>query len=223
MAILTLATCTVATSAQATPEATELKQGAAFTTSALAGAALGGPVGMILGALGGAYIGEQIKQADEVDTMTQSVAVANEEIERLNAQLVQAREETEKLQQMALESLNTQVLFHTASDQLTERGRDRVERVARLMQQWPQWRIRLDGHADPRGTDEYNNVLSQYRAKAVEEALVAAGVKPERVELYSHGSSRSRADKGDHRAYAAERRVDIDILSGRRKPEVVMN
>lgn len=190
---------------------TELKQGTAFTASAVAGAVLGGPVGMILGALGGAYVGEQIQQADEVQAMNKSLVAAEAEINRLQQQLAFSHQQAEELQELAAESLDLKVLFRKASDTLTEHGRQRVLELASLLKKHPQLNVRLDGYTDPRGTDEYNNVLSHYRAESVRDALVEFGVESGRIEAYSHGSSGSKAAKGDEMAYAAERRVVIDV------------
>ncbi len=205
-------TCSgTALSASTESSSTGLKQGAAFTTSAVAGAALGGPVGFFLGALGGAYMGEQIKQADEAETMSESLAVAKTEIERLHEQLAFNQQRADEFQALAMDSLDLNVLFRTASDTLTEHGRLRVESLANLLQRYPQMQVRLDGHADPRGTDEYNNVLAHYRAQAVREVLINAGVSAERIDTYSHGANRSVAATGDLKAYASDRKVTVDV------------
>ncbi len=203
--------CGLGTSAFAQSSYTDVKQGTVFTSAAVAGAVLGGPLGMMVGALGGAYLGEQIEQADEVDTMSQSLAVAEAEVLRLNQQLSYQREQTQGLQQLAMEALDFRVLFATASDTLTDEGRNKVSKLARVLQRYPQLVVRLDGYADPRGTDEYNNVLSHYRAESVRQALLEAGVEASRIEAFSHGSSHSKAEKGNLQAYAAERRVVIDV------------
>lgn len=202
---------------------TELKQGTAFTTSAVAGAVLGGPVGMILGALGGAYVGEQIEQADEVKTMKQSLASASAELEQLHLQLARSQQAADDFQQLAVESLDLKVLFHTASDSLSEHGALRVKELAGLLRGHEQMQVRLDGYADPRGTDEYNNVLSHYRAEAVRSALIEAGIAANRIELFSHGANQSTASQGDLKGYAAERKVEIDVVVPSANAAVVMN
>ncbi len=201
---------------------TGLKQGTAFATSAVAGAALGGPVGLILGALGGAYMGEQIKQADEVDAMNDSLAVAQQEIERLHQQLAFNQQRADEFQSLAMDTLDLNVLFRTASDKLSEQGRQRVFELANLLNRYSDMRVRLDGHADPRGTDEYNNVLAHYRAQTVRDLLIDSGVAAERIETYSHGADRSNASLGDLKAYAAERKVSIDVSMPKAKPAYVM-
>ena len=201
---------------------TELKQGVTYTTAVVAGAILGGPAGMFAGALGGAYLGEQIGEADKVRDMTESLAQANQRAEDLQQQLVLSNAEVDRIQQFALDILDTRVLFSSGSDELTEPALARVNALAKVLRAYPQMRRRLDGHTDPRGTDEYNNVLSHYRAESVRQALTAAGVSEDKIELYSHGSDGSRAAKGDTQAYAAERRVEIRVTHPRRD-SLVMN
>jgi outer membrane protein OmpA-like peptidoglycan-associated protein len=191
---------------------TELKRGAAFAVSAVTGAVLGGPVGMMVGAWGGAYLGDQLKQADEVESMSDSLATAQKEVEQLHQLLVFHQQQAEELQQLALEVMDLKILFRTGSDTLTEHGQQRVKELAALLARHPQLKVRLDGYADPRGTDEYNNVLAHYRAATVKDALIDTGVKESRIEAYSHGASRSRARQGDLHAYASERRVVIEVL-----------
>lgn len=220
MTAMTLSVSSMA--ATPTDSQTGLKQGAAFTTSAVAGAALGGPVGFILGALGGAYMGEQIKQADEADEMSESLALAQREIDSLHQQLAFNQQRADEFQSLAMDTLDINVLFRTASDTLTDHGRLRVERLAQLLKRYQTIQVRLDGHADPRGTDEYNNVLAHYRAQAVRDQLIDAGVGAERIDTYSHGADRSTAPQGDLKAYAGERKVSIDVSLPVDQPAVVM-
>lgn len=214
IAITTLAlTSLVSTAAvQADNQYTEAKQGATFFTSAVVGAVAGGPVGFIAGALGGVYMGEQIKQADEVDTMSESLAHANDRIANLSQQLMASQHEVRDMQELAFETLSLPVLFQTGSDKLSTRGRQHVYTLAAFLQKYPQYQVNLDGHADPRGTDEYNNVLSKARAEAVKTALEIAGIEGQRILVSGFGSSQSTASKGDLEAYAQDRRVDIDLI-----------
>lgn len=191
---------------------TEVKQGTAFTVSAVAGAVLGGPIGMMLGALGGAYLGDQLKQADKVEIMSESLAIAQAEVEQLHQLLAFNHQHMEQLQQLSLEVMDLKILFRTGSDILTEHGQQRVKELAALLLRQPQLNVRVDGYADPRGTDEYNNVLAHYRADAVKAALLDAGVGADRIAAYSHGASLSAAPQGDVQAYAWERKVVIKVL-----------
>ncbi|WP_105101926.1 OmpA family protein [Microbulbifer pacificus] len=192
---------------------TPAKQATVFTGAAVAGAAVGGPVGFIAGALGGAWLGEQIKQAEEADMLaTQLTAQLTEsraELGNLAQQLDAAQLSANDARQLALESLEFQMLFTTGDDQLQEAQEQQVAAMADFLNRHPQLQVLLEGHSDPRGSDGYNNVLSDQRALSVQRALEAYGVAPERIERRALGASRSKALKGDLDAYALERRVDI--------------
>jgi outer membrane protein OmpA-like peptidoglycan-associated protein len=110
-----------------------------------------------------------------------------------------------------LPGIELQILFDTGRDELTERSRASVLLLAELLRTYPQLLVRLEGHTDSRGTDEYNNVLSDYRARSVEDCLTGAGIAVARIERSACGSSRSRAARGDSRGYALERRVTIEV------------
>lgn len=113
----------------------------------------------------------------------------------------------------ASEPLQLEVLFETGDDQLSRDNHRALGVLARFLLEYPHLAIRLDGFADPRGTDEYNNVLSDYRARAVQEALIAAGIAPGRIERRVHGAGLTRATAGNYQSYALERRVDIHIYN----------
>ena len=191
---------------------TEVKQGTIFTTSTVAGAVLGGPVGFILGALGGAYMGEQMEKADSADKTSWKLAEAEAHIAELHTQLAQANTRASDLADFAMDSLEFQVLFHTGADSLTQRGKEKVAALAAFLRDNPGLSVRLGGHTDPRGTDEYNNVLADHRALAVQNALEVRGVTLDRIERRAFGASQSTSSKGDFEKYAMERRVDIEIF-----------
>ncbi|MYM64524.1 OmpA family protein [Pseudomaricurvus sp. HS19] len=222
MTALAAALTTGAAQAADNSRHTELKQSATFTTATVAGAVLGGPLGMFIGALGGAWMSEQIEQADKVDTMNEAVVVADVRIGQLEQQLQSSDSLQGQWQQLALRSLDQRVLFETGSDQLTESGREQVTKLALMLKDFPRLQVRLDGYADPRGTDEYNNVLSEHRALAVRDALLAAGIPEQRLQVFSHGADRSTAARGDLEAYSSERRVDVEVRSSSADDGVVV-
>lgn len=72
------------------------------------------------------------------------------------------------------------------------------------------WRyLRIEGHADNRGSDEYNQKLSQRRADAVKDAVVEKGVGAERVESIGFGESRPKVPQDNEFAWAKNRRVEL--------------
>lgn len=70
-------------------------------------------------------------------------------------------------------------------------------------------RIRLEGHADERGSREYNMALGQRRSDAVRRATTVLGVGNERIETISFGEDKPRANGHDEAAWSQNRRVEI--------------
>lgn len=69
--------------------------------------------------------------------------------------------------------------------------------------------VRLEGHADERGTREYNMALGERRAVAVKEFLVLQGVAANRIEVISYGEERAAAYGSDDQAWSLNRRVEL--------------
>jgi peptidoglycan-associated lipoprotein len=74
--------------------------------------------------------------------------------------------------------------------------------------------IRVSGHTDERGSDEYNLALGQRRAAAAKAYLVQHGIAESRVETISYGEERPSAQGSDEGAYAQNRRAEFEITAG---------
>lgn len=207
-------TCVLATviSANSYAARTENQQaaleGTTFAGLTIAGTVAAGPIGFVIGALGGAFLADQSRQANSAEL---ALHRASEEQEQLRQALHDKTDEVEQLEQLAAERMTFQVLFASGADTLNDVDMQRLKALVDHLQANPELVVSLDGHADPRGTDEYNNVLSQERAKAVKEALVDLGIPAERISHQGHGNRFSKAVKGDEEGYQLERRVDITI------------
>lgn len=213
---ITLALASTTTMADGAPKkATELKQATAFTSLGVLGLAAAGPVGMFVGAVGGAYVGEQIKKADGIDALELAKANAENQLKKAKRDLSLRTQEMAQLEQATLDSLQLQILFPTGSDELTPQGKQQVITLGRFLAQNPNLQILLKGHSDPRGTDEYNDVLSHQRALSIQVALEQVGIETQRISVTAHGSAYSNATRGNLDSYAFDRRVEIEIL----KPE----
>lgn len=199
---------------------TEVKQGAAFTLSGIAGAVVAGPAGLLLGGIGGAWIGDQFKKADQLDNASSDLAAANGqiaslllELNREQAELARMENELQQQMQANLARLEFEVMFSTGDDELQARDHQRMDMLASYLKRNPELKVRLNGFADPRGSDEYNNVLARFRALSVADALYQRGIEKSRVSLFYHGAQQSIAASGDYDAYARERRVNIEVYS----------
>jgi peptidoglycan-associated lipoprotein len=85
---------------------------------------------------------------------------------------------------------------------------------ARYLQQHPQARVMLAGHADERGTREYNMALGERRAKAVEAFFGVNGVRNNQLDTVSYGKEKPVNDGNDETAWAENRRVEIGYEAG---------
>jgi peptidoglycan-associated lipoprotein len=76
----------------------------------------------------------------------------------------------------------------------------------------PNQKVRLEGHADERGSREYNIGLGERRGQAVRRAMMLQGVAEAQLSTVSYGEERPAAAGGDEQTYALNRRVEIVYL-----------
>lgn len=101
---------------------------------------------------------------------------------------------------------NNDVLFDTDKSDLRPQARATIESWAGWMRGNPSSTVTIEGHADERGTREYNLALGDRRAQAAKNYLVALGVSPNRVRTISYGKERPAADGHSEQAWAQNRR-----------------
>jgi peptidoglycan-associated lipoprotein len=100
--------------------------------------------------------------------------------------------EEELFAKMTLEELNKKrpladVFFAFDSSEINPEGRSALQKNLEFLKRWPTTEIRIEGHADSRGTNEYNLALGERRAAAVRDYLVSLGLQPNRVTIVSKG------------------------------------
>jgi outer membrane protein OmpA-like peptidoglycan-associated protein len=84
-----------------------------------------------------------------------------------------------------------------------------LDRIAQVLRQYPVIVIEIQGHTDPRASDEYNLALGRRRALAVRNYLLRQGVAPERMTIRSLGKRQRVSEGTDRLDYARDRRVEI--------------
>lgn len=89
-----------------------------------------------------------------------------------------------------------------------------LDRKAAILKANPAVRLRISGHADERGSDEYNQVLGQRRANAAKEYLVARGIEASRIDITSYGEERPVDRASTEEAWAKNRRDEFEIIAG---------
>jgi type IX secretion system PorP/SprF family membrane protein len=105
------------------------------------------------------------------------------------------------------------VNFEYKSTQLTERSYDILEQLLKLLENNPTMKIAIYGHSDDIGSDEYNDQLSQQRAKVVQDYLIEAGIDPKRLSYKGFGKRKPLVQGTKERARAKNRRVEFEVIS----------
>jgi peptidoglycan-associated lipoprotein len=148
------------------------------------------------------------------EAMERADAARRDSIDRANA----AREDSMRRAREAMEgvrsALTAPIYFEYDSDALGESARTVLDHKLAILQSNSGVRLRIAGHADERGSDEYNLALGQRRAAAAKRYLTQRGIPEARIEIISYGEERPSATGGDESAYAQNRRDEFEITSG---------
>lgn len=128
-------------------------------------------------------------------------------------QLAPGEAETREAIEQLVENFE-RVHFAVDTSSLDAQAIEALSANAAILQSFPRLAVEIQGHADERGTVDYNLSLGQRRARAVVEFLSAQGVDARRLHVISYGEERpSQAGSGEI-AWAANRRAEFRILSG---------
>jgi peptidoglycan-associated lipoprotein len=104
------------------------------------------------------------------------------------------------------------IYFDYDQDTLREDALSDLLIVSRLMKDNPKYTLLVEGHADERGTREYNLALSERRAKAVEDFLSASGVSSFNVEVVGYGEEKPVDNGSNESAWSQNRRAELFFI-----------
>jgi outer membrane protein OmpA-like peptidoglycan-associated protein len=105
------------------------------------------------------------------------------------------------------------VVFDAGKATLQSSAMTAIDRLAQLLSVYPERSVRIEGHTDSVGDAAANQALSERRAAAVRDALLARGVDAARVEAVGFGATHPIADNRTESGRQKNRRIDI-VLSG---------
>lgn len=109
-------------------------------------------------------------------------------------------------------NVGDRVFFETDSSSLTDQARQTLEKQAAWLQRYTNYPITIEGHADERGTREYNIALGARRAAATREYLVSRGIPAKRIKTISYGKERPVAVCNDISCWSQNRRA-VTVLA----------
>jgi peptidoglycan-associated lipoprotein len=115
-------------------------------------------------------------------------------------------------QQEFVVSVGDRVFFETDSSQLTARAVATLDKQAQWLQTYSQYTFTVEGHADERGTREYNIALGARRAQAVRDYLVSRGISASRMRTISYGKERPVAVCNNISCWSQNRRT-VTVLN----------
>ena len=105
---------------------------------------------------------------------------------------------------------NATIYFEFDKSNLTSKSIQTLKSAINALKENSSIKITLAGHADERGTREYNLALGQRRAEIVSDYLVLNGIQNQRITVKSYGEERPAVIGQDEQSYAKNRRVDIN-------------
>ena len=124
------------------------------------------------------------------------------------------REAREKRLAEARATLAAPVYFAYDRSDLSSEAREKLDAKASIMNGSPSLRLRLAGHTDERGSDEYNLALGQRRAASALEYLTALGVPAARLDITSFGEEKPLCEEPVESCWSRNRRVEFEIVAG---------
>lgn len=162
------------------------------TKSTLIGAGIGAALGGVAGGSIGRYMDNQEA------AMRQQLAVTEAASVQRNADVLAV-------------TFKSDVLFDVNSASLKQGAYVEIDRVAKVLQQYPQTTIVIAGHTDSTGSEDHNQKLSERRAMSVSNALANQGVAPSRMRTIGFGESQPVGDNNTEAGRQLNRRVVVTI------------
>jgi peptidoglycan-associated lipoprotein len=110
-------------------------------------------------------------------------------------------------QQDFVVNVGDRVFFDTDSSDLSDQARATLDKQAQWLNNYNRYAFTIEGHADERGTREYNIALGARRAETVREYLATRGIAPQRMRTISYGKERPVALCNDISCWSQNRRA----------------
>jgi peptidoglycan-associated lipoprotein len=154
---------------------------------------------------------EELAAQVRADSLAEVAAEA--EAERLREQEATRRAESERERLVAI--LEQRVFFEFDESRLTSAGESALRQKMDILREFPSVQLRLEGHADERGSTEYNLALGNRRAQTGVDFFSGFGLDGGRFVTVSYGEERPIVPESSESAWSQNRRVEFVITAGR--------
>lgn len=177
--------------------------GAGAAIGAGVGALIGGKKGAAIGAIGGAAVGGT------------TGAVIGRKMDQQAADLQRDMEgvKVERVGEGIMLTMPAGILFESSKFDLTGTAQAEIDKLAKILQKYPDTDILITGHADASGVKEKNQTLSEQRAQSVVTHLGTHGVDAARMKSSGKGDNEPVADNATPEGRTANRRVEVAIFA----------
>lgn len=145
----------------------------------------------------------EARERARADSIAAAEAARRQAEERARAEAARVRE-----------VLTDIIFFEYDSERLTPEAEDRLREKAAILRANPGVRLRIEGHADERGSTEYNLALAQRRAETVRTFLSGYGVQADRLATLSYGKERPMVEGSGEAVWARNRRAEFVVTGG---------
>ena len=147
------------------------------------------------------------------DSVAAAEADRRAEAERLAAERA-AEAERQRAAAAARATLEEMVFFDYDMSEIRDDAQTSLRAKVDILRASPQVQIRIEGHADERGSTEYNMALGNRRAEAIRQFLTGFGLAENRFEIVSFGEGRPLAQGSNEESWARNRRGQFVITAG---------
>jgi outer membrane protein OmpA-like peptidoglycan-associated protein len=108
------------------------------------------------------------------------------------------------------------ILFDVNSSSLKSTSQNNIAELSRILNKYKDTEVLIEGHTDSDGSDDYNQTLSERRARAVSDYARGRGVAGNRISTIGYGESQPLADNSSASGKADNRRVEIAIFANKK-------
>ena len=167
--------------------------------------AKGAILGAVIGGSAGALIGNYMdKQAEELEEDLEGAKV-------------------ERIGEGIKITFDSGILFGFDSSELTMASRENIAELAETLKKYEDTEILIEGHTDDKGSDSYNQKLSEKRAGSVADQLKVLGVAGSRISEVGYGEEMPIADNSTEAGRAQNRRVEVAIFANKKLKKAAEN